>query len=217
MKIKLKSDFYDFYDHLFDLDGGIIWERMTRTKRSRADDIKLLHSVGYPTPAFGKIKFFKSLNNTENRYIVYTDPYAHCGEGKCIVFHEDLDNFDDNLYCSVYIPSRVAYHIRHLVVGDWFIVLKYKSNHEWLSSYAPTIKIEQVSRIEDKFKKFLPIFNIQRELESPLVALDGKFMDGILCFFDLNTAPALTLLEGIFSPKEVEEAIRNFWNDLRKG
>ena len=53
MKLKLVSDFHDFYDMWFDRDGDTVLERVTTSGLSRGPMLNFLNTHGVKTVRFG--------------------------------------------------------------------------------------------------------------------------------------------------------------------
>ena len=85
MKIRLKTDYLDCYDHWFDREGDVVFSRVAKGswELSRAamfaafDQLKLAH------PKFASLSLASFAK--EELVVVYVDPYAHQGEAKLLL------------------------------------------------------------------------------------------------------------------------------------
>jgi hypothetical protein len=83
MKIKLKSDYFDKYDAWFDLSGEIHFSRMAQNSWHTSRDLmfEIFQKLGLKTPRYGFMESFEP----DDMIVLYTDEYAHCGEGKLLI------------------------------------------------------------------------------------------------------------------------------------
>ena len=214
MKLRLQSDFVDYYDHHFDLEG-VPFKRFAKTSRTRENDLLLLRDAGFCVPWFGKVKQYSLLCNAPNVWVVvYDDLCAHCGEGKRLVRSTELAKEEPDKFCSFYVPAEQTYHVRLLAVGDWKAVLRYASDHVWMSNRGEVqVELLQYGEFCDP-----RLERIQHWLSEPLVAVDGRYSDaGELMAFDLNTAPGLkgSGIEDVLKPNEVVEQIKRFFERIK--
>jgi len=215
MKIKLKSDFIDYYDHWFDREGQI-FERMSRSGMSRREMFDFFGKIGLETPPHGTPKqVFNTLSDYEKEMeslaqkstmnlvdvVVYLDEFAHRGEGKILIpLMKAIKEYPDTL-CSRYFPTLPigASSLRYLQIGDKIFWLRYTSN-DWRSNCGD-VNIEVLAQEKDGFHP---------RIDLPLFAVD--FILGPNCFFaiDFNTAPGVkeTGVEDILSAKEAVAAIK---------
>lgn len=208
MKLTLRSDFWDFYDHHFDIVGKPFYRfAKSQVNRTRSQDLKILEDCGFAVPLNAPVKTFTYLS-VDGPYVIYDDETQHCGEGKRLVYNLEFEN--PNKLCTIYIPSNITYHVRHLAIGDFKCVLRYESNHEWMSNCGNV----EIEIIQYGIYNFPPLESIQKYLKHPLIAVDGKYnINGDFCVFDLNTAPQLrgTGLERILSPQQVVQFIKEWF------
>ncbi len=214
VNIRLLTDYHDYYDHYFDLDG-LPYQRFTKTSRTRQNDFVFLQNAGFCVPWFGKVEHCQRLCSAlQVKVVIYDKPTAHCGDGKRLISSIDLAKEDPDKFCSFYIPASKAYHIRLLAIGEWKAVLRYTSNHEWLSNNGD-VEIELLQYGEFREPK---IEKIQRWLREPLLAIDGRYSDqGEFVTFDLNTAPGIkgTGIEKILEPQIVVQYIKDFFLQIK--
>lgn len=102
IKLKLKSDFRDFYDHAFSLDGEEFC-RMTSMGPTRQEMFQVFSQRNINTPIHGQVE------DLEAEYlVVYIDNMSHCGEViSCEPVGDMLfKSFSFPLYAVDYIEDR---------------------------------------------------------------------------------------------------------------
>lgn len=144
--------------------------------------------------------------------VVYTDPMAHCGEGKQLMPLADALDQYPNHYASEYVPSQKSgcgLSLRYLRVGTRFFWLRYSSD-DWRSNCG-TVQIDVISElnpllISDQVASLHPIFAIDFVPGGKLFAVD------------FNIAPGLrgTGLENLIAPKDVYNEIENWFENSFK-
>lgn len=89
IKICIKSEFIDYYDTAFDLSyfpHDVEWNRTINNGVKRRDVLKSLDSTGVMTPRHGLVEdviiALKEDKTSSQEVVIYTDEYAHCGQGK---------------------------------------------------------------------------------------------------------------------------------------
>lgn len=182
-KIFLNSDFRDWYDFEFATGkpgpDDFVLDRIANPDKDdlRNNRLYLLHTLkvfGFLTPDFGKVKDLKSRHPF---LVVYTDPYAHCGEGKELVSSDDpfLDDKQD-YYCSAFVGKHLdkSYSKRLLFVGEAAFEYWYSSTESWMSNVGDG-QITEAKRV----------YCARPPLTPPLFAID--FVEGYAV--DYNTAP----------------------------
>lgn len=199
MKIVLRSDFHDYYDHWFDVlirpdDPHKVFQRFTHQGLTRPEQFAYLASQGLCVPLHGSPRHLLSICPT---IVVYDDVEAHRGLGKRLVSSSaDINNAS---FASEYLPSAVTSH-RLLAIGDKRYHLVYKSNDDTWRSNVGDVDIT----LEDSLLPDL------REQNCPLYAIDFVLAKQGMIAIDFNTAPGIrgTGLEDILTSKEVATAIR---------
>lgn len=199
MKLALKTDFWDYYDAHFDLDGDV-FERISGGGMSRRGMFSFLREHGYVTPQHGIVGSLGM--HPANKVVVYLDEHKHQGDGKELMTYEEaLERFPDQYGCQ-YIPSEVngmSETWRYLQLGDQSVWLRYRSDDPWRSNCGD-VNIEVISHhISGK-----PI-----RMDRVLYAIDFVGTN-IKYAVDYNEAPGLhrTGLEEIYRPKEVVDHIK---------
>lgn len=208
MKIQLKSDFNDYYDHQFDLEGEI-WERMSTTDMTRRQMFERMTEMGLVVPPYGTAAGLDTGFPEEMDVVVYIDEYTHRGEGKRLCpLSEAVDNASYKL-ASLLIPSlgrQKGTHIesfRYLRVGTRIFWMRYKSHDEWRSNCGD---------VEISLTNPPPRFGEFRDKEPyPLIAIDFvPCIYGAMYAVDYNTSPGLkgTPAEEEMSAEEVANEIK---------
>lgn len=213
MRVKLVSDFVDYYDHWFDREGEV-FRRVSSDGMSRRQMLAYLNSLGLKTPPFGTVRELWSRYGELDRQIlsvvVYLDETAHRGEGKIkLPVAEAVRRYPDHL-ATVYIPStpQGAVSWRYLQVGAKVFWLEYASG-DWRSNYGG-VEIRVLSREKDGYhsKIHLPLFAVDFVAAERLYAVD------------FNVAPQVrgTGVEKLLPAREAAESIKEaFWLFKGKG
>ncbi len=199
-KIRLVSDFLDYYDHWFDREGHT-FERLAHKGMPRRAALEYMFSLGLDVPLFGTVKELSQIPWLTN-VVVYTDEMAHRGEGKLMMpLAQAIKQYPDNL-ATEYIP--VTHNVnrgvswRYLQIGNKYVWLKYQSD-DWRSNFG-NVKISILGIIGDGYhpKIHLPLFAIDFIPANHVYAID------------FNTAPQIrgTGIENILPARETAEAIK---------
>ncbi len=196
MKLKLRTDFFDYYDHWFDLDGQV-FERLSTGGMSRGEMFKYLNDHGIRTAGYGKVHTFASMGPSISHVVVYTDEQCHRGDGKLLLaLGEALRDYPDTL-ASVYIKQGIGISHRHLQIGEYHFWLRYQSR-DWRSNCG-----DVDITLLDCGVGYHPT------IDQPLFAIDFVGEDRRLAV-DFNIAPGIrgSGVEGLLSGKEVVDAIK---------
>lgn len=206
MKLGLRSDFDDFYDHWFcpsHEDPDRVFDRMSRTTMRKRDQFELLEKLEFNTPRHGIVRDWVltySFSNFDSAcVVVYTDELAHAGEGKILVSPQlAVKQYPDH-YASFYIKTTsdgidgvngTAESYRLLQIGSRNFYLRYRSEGSWQSNSGNDVQIELMERQhiwefgerEGSLLKGKPLFAI--DFVKPLDA-------NLSLAIDFNTAPGL--------------------------
>lgn len=209
IKLKLESDFRDWYDWAFDSKGDVVFRRVTTDGMSRREMLCFLEKAGFNPPRHG---FFESMVECD-KIVLYTDERSHRGDGKKIVSVKEIlkeGKFGDyeEYYCSEYIEGPPV-STRLLQIGWMGWMLEYKSDDEWRSNCGNV-----------EIKILGPNHGLKRWMDYPLWAVDFvKDKDGKLHAVDFNIAPGVggTGLEDEVKGAEVVGLIRGHIEDqIRK-
>jgi hypothetical protein len=202
MKLKLRSDFSDYYDHHFDREGQV-FERMSRTGMDRLAMLDTLyHEMRLPVPTYGPAKHAigDGAAAKGEMWVVHQDPFAHRGEGKVVLAGSVIrERYDDDATVVRYIEGARGRSLRHLQVGNRAWLLTYESANDWRSNCGDvTIRVGGTCHPMTRARW-------------PLFAVDFvRDEDGELYAVDLNTSPGLkgTGMEGELKPAEVVRLIK---------
>lgn len=84
MKLKLFSDFRDYYDHMFDISGEPFL-RFSIDMLTKREQLILLTAAGYKVPQHGILEDLFNAGVGE-KFVVYYKPTLHAGKGKTIIY-----------------------------------------------------------------------------------------------------------------------------------
>ena len=207
MKLKLSTNYVDYYDSAFDREG-VEFKRFDNGGMPRREMLSYLNSLNFETPRHGLVRevapqvirgWHGDYALRLHRVVVYTDENAHRGQGKLLVSIADaLEQYPDH-YCTEYIiPERSAVSFRHLYVGSRNWLIRYWSDSDWRSNCG-----EGGFQI---IREGIPRFS--RKVNAPLWAVDNLAI-GVTSGYaiDFNIAPSLTPLRDILRPGEVYDLI----------
>lgn len=220
IRIELRSDFRDFYDHWFDAPPcDIFLDRMMTGGLSKREQFQLLERIGFTTPLNGIVE--EVWDKSANHLVVYTNEQSHCGEGKELYHKSQAVAFVPKLYCSIFIPTTEdpqerAVSRRLLAIGDRMWWLRYESEGRWQSNNAPTTSISVVSETLNRRNYALEGEHDFAPLAAyPLFAVDfvESLVNGQLLAIDFNSAPGLknTGIEEYVSAVEVVGLLAEFF------
>lgn len=226
MKIKLESDFLDYYDHWFAgrwETADAVLDRRSRTELSRESQFWIMEQQGLHTPYHGYLPDAVGAGfDLDAYYVVYTDPYAHRGEGKVRVSLREAYKKYPDAYCSKWVSGSYSRRMepmsyRLLGVGDQMYTLRYEGSPlEWRSNYGDGVDVtwERGWGIEDQVD-----FNSDNPFpEYPLWAVDFVSNQwGELVAVDFNTAPQIrgTGIEDGIRSEEIYEAVeKKMWRRM---
>jgi hypothetical protein len=215
VKIKLKSDFLDYYDHWFapNFDSADYkFERLsTSPNMGKRHQFAILDEVAR-TPRHGVIRdMVKDWGNIYLGWVVvYHDEFAHRGEGKELLrFYDALQKYPDKYASHFWFDVRSdegkAVSTRELQIGNrcWELCYTGYGPGVWRSNNAPTVTVEVVKEIRPWTSEVLKQY--------PLFAIDFVHVKAV----DFNTAPQIkgTGLENILTSLEcyqlIEKALVN--------
>ncbi len=227
MKIKLRTDFKDYYDHWFCYDHEkphAVFHRMTTYGMNRIEMFKFFADNDCRAPINGYVKDIKNtllqyygkklvsdLNDIGVHVIVYTNINSHAGEGKLkCTYQYALENYPDN-YCSLFINNNYdkPTSTRILTINTRSFILKYESDDLWRSNCG-NVDISVLAEVS--FNKF---FHQQEKFPHPLYAID--LVPGVnendMYAVDLNIAPCIkgSGLENILLGHDIYELIEDFY------
>lgn len=221
MKLLLRSDFIDYYDHHFDtLDRPRIhmnYQRMSRVNYTRHDNfLYMRETLNLLTPEFGIVEDMHRRFRFSTRLpdvVVYIDDKAHQGDGKeKLGLEEAMRKYPQSL-CSMYLKEEPSTSYRVVAIGEdgprvW---LKYQSlTHPWKSNVGD-VEVEKVAWKGTKKPDRGHIPNIV-SYNSPIFAVDFVAFNGNLYAIDFNHSPLLrwTGIEELVEPKMIVKEIRKW-------
>lgn len=213
-KIRLKSDFHDYYDHW--LAGShekatVTFNRSSRGARNRLEDFAILKNAGFSLLEHGTPReVYRSLGLERNKVmaqfvsvVVHTDEYAHAGEGKVKLPILDAMKRYPKSFSTQYLPANaqeLGISFRLLVIGRWRCILQYSSKNDWRSN---------VGEVEVKllgYGKNGALDNIIL----PLYAIDLLALKNEMVAIDFNSAPRIkgTGIEQFLSAKDAANELQ---------
>ncbi len=229
IKVKLDSDFVDYYDHHMDFDGDLVLSRRMKAGPNRMEMYKLLNMIGLKTPKFGMVaELYKDLG-TQNggvaglkasgygklmEVVVFTDVNAHAGDGKLKMSLDEAREKFPGHFAAQFIPTAKTYASRTervVVAGDYQYWLEYKSMDDWRSNAGETT----IAELDTRFRPGLH-GNIH-EIKSPLYAIDFVAVGNERLAIDLNVSPGLkgTPIEDIVTAEHMAGSIKSRLAELR--
>jgi hypothetical protein len=216
MRVKLRSDFWDYYDHCFDVIADLTFERFSYGGMSRREMFEFLESIGLHVPPYGRPRdVLDQLDDFSKEHpqlvevVVYLDERAHRGKEKIkVLLPQAMEKYSGHLV-SQYIPALPSGNgltWRYLQVGDKIFWLRYYSCNDWRSNCGDVI-VEVLSREKDSYHP---------NIHYPLFAVDFIPAGSVLYAVDFNVAPQIkgTGVEDLLPAREAAEAIKRAF--LRK-
>lgn len=215
--MQLITDFRDYYDHAFDREGREFY-RTSRNNMSRPDMLAFMESKGLLVPRYGLAKDLVPRMMTEDfpdwdqetlqaaslhliDVIVFTDLFAHRGEGKIRMSAGLAQLSYPNNFAVEYIPptkTGLGVSFRYLQVGNRRWWLQYWSNQDWRSN----IGDGEVLVLGEEQPGYDPRFKY------PMWAIDFIFAGHKQYAIDFNTAPGLKPLREAVTPSEVVNLLK---------
>lgn len=222
MKLKLVSDFYDYYDHEFDLEGDT-FRRVTTDGLSRQELLEYLQKLEFTVPHFGPVKDLAKLLEPQDRIVLHHDIWAHRGDGKELsTIQEAMVKHPDTLatqFIQFNVPGTKpevkGLSWRYLQIGTEAFWIEYTSTEDWRSNCGE-------GDCELFFRDKTELFSDRQyellRFKFPLFAVDFVPDKETLYAVDFNIAPGVrgTGVEKIFSPQEATKAIKSAYKLLKK-
>lgn len=198
MKLRLVTDFPDYYDHHFDNDGERFY-RKTNSGMDRKSMFSFFAEQNIATPLFGTVKELSQVLDPFSYIVVYTDLHSHQGENKkkICLFEATALGLSD-MFASQYVKENKGVSYRYLRVGSLSFWIRYESK-EWLSN-VNTEKIEVITLDE----------HVKVISGEPLYAIDFVGNPWNLLAVDYNIAPKIkgTGVEDMLSASEVVRLLK---------
>jgi hypothetical protein len=213
MKLKLVSDFMDYYDHWFDREGQE-FRRVTTEGPTRYEMFQTLRDAGYATPPLFLLgpALYEHVHFTKDNFkvVVYLEERSHCGEDKILLSLEDAIEAHPGKWASLYLGDDCPVSMRFLYVGFYEIALDYSSDDEFRSNVGNVqIYIYDIRKVKSRFNYVLP----------PLCAVDGVQHKGFFKAFDLNIAPGIkgTGVEDTVKAEDLVQSLKDYMSEIDPG
>jgi len=233
MKIRLDTDYRDYYDHAFCGSWetpDAVFERQSTGGLARPEMLAALACAGLKVPRHGRVRdlvaemkadWADEPSETQDQVsclfevVVHVDERAHAGEGKIKLSWAEAEAQYPEAFAVEFLPTVAgpgSVSLRHLWVGQRQFWLRYSSTDDWRSNCGEgTVELlcEEAPRA---LEEVAPLFR-----SSPLVAVDFLQIGDQIYAIDLNVAPGLagTGLERRMTPTEVYTQILGWF--LRAG
>lgn len=210
MKLLLRSDFRDYYDHHFDIllkpEIHHVFHRTAKDRTSRLDLLDYMSGqMNLLTPTYGTVREVADklrFSHEDKHLVVYTNPYAHRGDGKERVTLKSALKRYPNKDCSLYLkPDEGTKSYRLLSIGHSIrYLMSYESTHTWKSNVGD-VDIELLENPPKITSHHYPMF-----------AVDFVISGGIPYAIDFNSAPGLagTPVESLIDPKTIVKEIKEW-------
>ena len=208
MKLRLESDFTDYYDYMFDRDGTP-FRRLPSDAPPRPTMLRYLQRLGHRVPRHGVVKELVPQLPSGAQVVVYLDEDAHRGEGKLKLSREQAMGEYPGCYASEYVGSGNAVTWSHLQIGARSWWLEYVSWSDWRSNQGECC----VKVLHEEAPGYHP------QIKAPLFAIDFLRDDAYIYAIDFNVAPALahTGLPSLLYPGEAVKLIKHAISDAITG
>ena len=221
MKLKLISDFTDYWDYMMDSEGEI-FRRVTTDGLNRHELLEYLQKLEFTVPCYGSVKELSAILKPQDRIVLHHDIWAHRGEGKELsTITEAILKYPDTLatqFIQFNVPGTPpevkGLSWRYLQVGTESFWLEYTSTEDWRSNCGEgDIKLS----FRDKTELFS---NHQYEdllkFKFPLFAVDFVPDGDTLYAVDFNIAPGTAPIKQLMTPREVVDAIKKAYSILKE-
>lgn len=225
MKIKIKSDFRDYYDHAFCGSyetPDVMFERNSTGGMSRSAMFTAFTSAGLLTPRHGLVRDLVPALRAEYancpkelwqimQAVVHLDEQAHAGDGKMALSFDAAETQYPAAFAVEFLPTVAgvgAISYRHLRVGKKMFWLRYTSHDDWCSNCGD-VQIEFMCEAGSATPD-TPFFDL-----SPMVAVDFLRIGNQMYAIDLNIAPGLrgAGMEKIMQPSDVLHEVDSWFAD----
>lgn len=207
MKVRLESDFVDFYDAWFDKgDDALVLERNKNSGLNRGQMFKYLENIGCRVVRHGSCEEMKAIGCKQ--LVVYTDTTKHDGEGKVLMSSSDAVLSVPNYLCSEYQSEKVGYSVRYLQLGEFWFKLECISHNDWRSNCGS----EKVVNVIEKG------YGLHKIIKAPIFAVDFVQSSGGLVATDFNIAPKadVSYLNDMTKPMDIANSIKKMIGKMRE-
>lgn len=225
--MKLKSNFHDYYDHAFPLDGEV-FSRRSDGGPDRSEMLFMLHHLGFQVPTHGTVSdlyqnligsfeseeaFNKAKEYKYYQVVVYHDMKAHNGDGKELMHVTEAKEKFPDAYASQYIPCPKPRSWRYLSIGRRHFWMEFTSDDTWRSN-AGDVNIKLFTQSESAQADRVHNITLRASsIQLPLFAIDFVGVHNrLLTAVDFNVAPGLknTGLEEELEAQEVANLIMSW-------
>ena len=209
MKLKLMSDFHDYYDHWFDRKGKT-YIRMSKNNISRTEMFDILFKNKLNVAPYNKVKNINLRDKYTENIVVYLDEYSHRGKDKELLALDIAKEKYPNKLASKYLSGFTnkcvdnikSLSVRLLQIGDYRFWLVYYSTNDWKSNCGDCY----INILE------YDLYNYT-DINYPMYAIDFVIHNEKLYAIDFNTSPGLkfTGVEEILTGKEIYNKIKDYY------
>lgn len=216
MQLKLNSDFFDYYDSVFDEDG-LEFRRVTTDGPNRKQMFYLFKRLGLQTPLFGNYQDFVN-NIYAGQVVIHKNINSHIGQDKELKYFGLLTEEDRQCFLVEYIyhPLTILFDYkglstRYLFVGNRCFKMRYTSDNDWRSNCGN-------SWVSD-FDMVVPIPIYRSRIPYPMFAIDFVGDDMELKAIDFNVAPGIPkeFLNKYMSPTQIYLELKSWYKDYCNG
>lgn len=234
MKIKLNTDFKDYYDFMFHPDGDVVFDRLMYDRTlCKRDQIRIMQDLGLRTFDIRRCKYWDFSDDTP--LVVYTDDRAHAGSGKHRIDLGQAKCKHSNVWSIPWIATSdsndTSVSHRLLQVGNRAWWLCYEGTGGWQSNHCESTAITIVDEIQSirryNFDHFILIAHRTNICPYAMFAIDfvipanratpTDFVEVIEAGYaiDFNTAPGMrwTGMDDLLPASEVYRLIHNYLCD----
>ncbi len=201
-RVRLISNFHDYYDHEFDVyNVELTFERKSTGGMPRREMLEYLQSLGFIVPVFGASAKIQDRLSAIQEVVVHLDENSHCGENKIkLPLCEAVVQFPDNLVVEYISTLPYGKTRRYLQIGNKVFWLEYTSRDDWRSNCGD-VEIQILRQEKDGYHP---------QISCPLFALDFVVDQETAYAIDFNSAPGVrgTGIENILPAAVAAEAIK---------
>jgi hypothetical protein len=154
-RLKIESDFKDFYDELSDQNSIITYKRFLSDSMQRGKALKYLRSIGIKTVEIRQVNTFI---RDDSPIVVYTNPKGHNGTGKKLMnVDEAIRSYENYMGCK-YLDFTSGVTIKYLQIGKRGFNLQFVKEGKSLEMG----RLTQVNEVKCNYNWSirLPIFSI---------------------------------------------------------
>ena len=218
MKLKLLSDYIDFYDHRFESrdSDAQIFHRVAATPNgySKRRQFELMHNLFWKIPFIGSPREVadNEFQKDEAIHLIvnYTDVFLHAGNGKELVDTRHTNAFPSRGgFACEFVPShhkwREGYSTsyRYQYIGDHLFTMRIDAKGDWRTNCAGESEVTITDQTEIIKQEFSALYAVD-------TVVDHR--DGEEYAIDLNLAPSLqsTGIKDIMSAVDIVNELTNW-------